>query len=204
MRTLFSRYGRSLWTALRVMVVLTVILGVAYPLLITGIGQLILPWQANGSLLTNQSGVTVGSALLGQSFSDANGAPLPQYFQPRPSAAGDGYDGHASAGSNLGPENLVLITAIQERRLQIATFNDVLPSAVPPDAVTASGSGLDPDISPEYAAIQVHRVATTRGLTDQQVQALVDQYTAPPDLGYIGQAGVNVVKLNLALDELPR
>jgi len=204
MRTLFSRYGRSLWTALRVMVVLTVILGVAYPLLITGIGQLILPWQANGSLLTNQSGVTVGSALLGQSFSDANGAPLPQYFQPRPSAAGDGYDGHASAGSNLGPENQVLIAAIQERRLQIAAFNDVLPSAVPPDAVTASGSGLDPDISPEYAAIQVHRVAATRGLTDQQVQALVDQYTAPPDLGYIGQAGVNVVKLNLALDELPR
>jgi len=186
------------------MLVLTVLLGVAYPLLITGIGQAFFPWQSNGSPLYDSAGREVGSALIGQSFSDANGQPLPQYFQPRPSAAGDGYDALSSGGSNLGPENQVLIAAIEERRLEIATFNGVPESAVPADAVTASGSGLDPDISPAYAAIQVDRVARNRSLTVAQVQELVAKYTRPADLGYIGQPGVNVVELNLALDELPR
>ncbi len=197
-----QRVLRPVWTAVRVMLVLTVVLGVAYPLLMVGAGQLFFPHQANGSVVTDQAGETVGSSLLGQSFLDADGDPLPQYFQPRPSAAGDGYDADSSAGSNLGPNSPELAEAVAERRAAIAAFNGVDPDQVPPDAVTASGSGLDPDISPEYAQIQVHRVAQARGLSDQQVQTLVDQHTAGPDLGYIGQTRVNVVELNLALDEL--
>ena len=193
--------ARHYWVAIRAMLVLTVVLGVAYPLVITGIGQLALPAQANGSTLT-VNGSTVGSALIGQSFSDADGNPLPEWFQPRPSAAGDGYDAGASSGSNYGPENSDLIAAIEERKAQIAEFNGVDPSEVPADAVTASASGLDPQISPEYAQIQVARVAAARGLPEAEVQALVDDNIQGRDLGYLGEPTVNVLELNIALAEL--
>ena len=194
------RTGRSIWIAVRLMIVFIVVLGVAYPLLITGIGQAFFHSNANGSMIQNANGQIVGSKLIGQSFSDAQGNPLPQYFQPRPSAVD--YDGASSGASNQGPENPNLIADITQRKAQIAAFNGVDESAVPPDAVTASGSGLDPDISPAYAAIQVNRVAKARNLSVDQVQTLVAKYTSGPDLGFIGQSRVNVVELNLALDEL--
>ena len=194
------RTGRSIWIAIRLMLVFIVVLGVAYPLLITGIGQAFFHAGANGSMIQNANGQTVGSKLIAQSFSDANGNPLPQYFQPRPSAVD--YNGDGSGASNQGPENPKLIADITQRKTEIAAFNGVDESAVPPDAVTASGSGLDPDISPAYAAIQINRVAKARNLTVAEVQNLVAIYTTGPDLGFIGQARVNVVELNLALDEL--
>jgi K+-transporting ATPase ATPase C chain len=183
------------------MLVLTAVLGVGYPLLITGIGQLALPAQANGSTVTADGG-TVGSSLIGQSFVDADGDPLPEWFQSRPSAAGDGYDGGASSGSNLGPENADLIAAIEERRLQIAEFEGVDPEEIPADALTASASGLDPHISPEYALLQVDRVASERGLPVDEVRALVESSVQQRDLGYLGEPTVNVLALNLALQGL--
>lgn len=193
---------RTLGIAARLTLTLTVVLGVLYPLLITGVGQLALERQANGSLVRDRSGAVVGSRLIGQSFTDADGKPLPQYFQPRPSAAGDGYDPTASGGSNLGPESAQLIEAIGERRRAIAAFNHVPPSTVPPDAVTSSGSGLDPDISPAYAAIQVERVARARSLDAATVRRLVAAHTRERDLGFLGEPRVNVLTLNLALDQL--
>ena len=197
-----TRNLKSFWTALRLMLIFTVLLGIAYPLLITGIGRLAFAGQADGSLLRGTDGSAVGSALIGQEFRDADGAPLPRYFQPRPSDAGDGYDAMASAGSNLGPESHVLVGRIAELRRQVAEFNGVPEDAVPVDAVTASGSGLDPQISPAYARIQVQRVAEARGLPVAEVAALVARCTEGPDLGYLGEARVNVLRLNLALDEL--
>jgi len=193
---------RTTGVAVRAMLVLTLVLGVGYTLLITGIGQLALPWQANGSPVHDSAGETVGSALIGQSFTDASGAALPQYFQSRPSAAGDGYDGGASSGSNLGPENPDLVAAIAERKAAIAAREGVDPSQVPADAVTASGSGLDPHISPAYALLQVPRVAAARGLGDAEVRAVVEAHIQQRDLGYLGEPRVNVVELNLALDAL--
>jgi K+-transporting ATPase ATPase C chain len=202
MNTVSRSTGRITGVALRSMLLFTLALGVGYTLVITGIGQLAFPWQANGSLVSDNAGQPVGSALIGQSFSDAKGHPLPQYFQPRPSAAGSGYDGKASSGSNLGPENADLVAAIRERRAAIAAFDGVPESAVPADAVTASASGLDPHISPAYAAIQVQRVAAARGLSVARVRALVLANTTGPDLGYLGEPVVNVLRLNLALDRL--
>ncbi len=193
---------RTVWIAARLTLVLTVVLGVLYPLLITGVGQFALEPQADGSLVRGGSGTVVGSRLIGQSFTSADGTPLPQYFQPRPSAAGSGYDAAASGGSNLGPESAELVTAIRQRRRAIAEFNHVPPSSVPPDAVTASGSGLDPDISPAYAAIQVERVARARDLSPDTVRRLVAEHTHGRDLGYLGNPRVNVLTLNLALDRL--
>ncbi|AQP46369.1 potassium-transporting ATPase subunit C [Tessaracoccus aquimaris] len=186
--------------ALRAMVLLTVVLGLVYPLALTGIGQVLFPWQANGSLVHDASGQVVGSKLIGQAFVDADGAPLPQYFQSRPSAAGDGYDGSASSGSNLGPNNPDLVAAIAERRAAVAEFNGVPESEVPADAVTASSSGLDPEISTAYAAIQVDRVAAARGIEPSRVADLVKENTS--GIGYLSEVRVNVVELNLALDEL--
>jgi K+-transporting ATPase ATPase C chain len=140
--------------------------------------------------------------LIGQSFSTADGEPDPRYFQPRPSAAGDGYDALSSSGSNLGPENSELIAEIRQRRADIAAFNGVSPESVPADALTASGSGLDPDISPDYAAIQVERVASARGLSGADVTDLVAAHTRGRDLGYLGEPAVNVVELNSALDAM--
>ena len=197
-----SRTGvRTTIVALRAMAILTLVLGVAYPLVVTGLGALLLPGRAGGSTL-DVAGAVVGSSLIGQSFTDAAGNPLPEYFQSRPSAAGNGYDGAASSGSNLGPENPDLIAAIQERRRQVADFNGVAPGAVPPDAVTASSSGLDPHISPEYARLQVVRVAAARLLPEKEVAELVEASIAPRDLGYLGEHGVNVLELNVALDDL--
>lgn len=197
-RTTFRTAG----VAVRAMLVFTLVLGVGYTLLITGIGQLALPWQANGSTVQNTAGETIGSALIGQSFTDADGNALPEYFQSRPSAAGDGYDGGASSGCNWGPENADLVSAIEERQAAIAELEDVDPSEIPADAVTASASGLDPHISPAYALLQVPRVAATRGLDESDVRALVEAHIQQRDLGYLGQPRVNVVELNLALDAL--
>ena len=193
---------RTTGVAVRAMLVFTLVLGVGYTLLVTGIGQLALPWQANGSLVHNSAGDTVGSALIGQSFMDPSGAALAQYFQSRPSAAGDGYDSGASSGSNLGPENPDLVSAIEQRRAAIAELEGVDPSQVPADAVTASGSGLDPHISPAYALLQVPRVAEVRGLDESDVHDLVEAHIQQRDLGYLGEPRVNVVELNLALDAL--
>ncbi|KQP74024.1 potassium transporter KtrA [Microbacterium sp. Leaf288] len=193
---------RTTGVAVRAMLVFTLVLGVGYTLLVTGIGQLALPWQANGSLVHNSAGDTVGSALIGQSFMDSSGAALAQYFQSRPSAAGDGYDSGASSGSNLGPENPDLVSAIEERRAAIAELEGVDPSQVPADAVTASASGLDPHISPAYALLQVPRVAEVRGLDESDVHDLVEAHIQQRDLGYLGEPRVNVVELNLALDAL--
>ncbi|MCD5345009.1 potassium-transporting ATPase subunit KdpC [Agromyces sp. H3Y2-19a] len=193
---------RTHWVALRAMLVFTLVLGVAYTALVTAIGQLALPARANGSLVHDAAGEVVGSSLIGQSFADASGAPLPGWFQPRPSAAGDGYDGGASSGSNLGPENPDLVSAIGERRSRVAAADGVSPDAVPADALTASGSGLDPHISPEYARRQVARVAEVRGLPEAEVAKLVDAHVQGRDLGYLGDETVNVLELNLALAAL--
>lgn len=202
MNTFSRAWTRTLGVSVRAMVVFTVLLGVVYTLVLTGIGQLILPSQVHGSLLKGANGEVVGSSLIGQPFLNANGDPLPQYFQPRPSAAGDGYAGDSSSGSNYGPENADLITAIGERKAQVAEFNGVAASQVPADAVTASGSGLDPHISPEYAAIQVERVAKARSLPVDRVRDLVASHTQGRYFGFLGEPTVNVLELNLALDGL--
>lgn len=191
---------RTTAVAVRAMILATLVLGVGYTFAITGLGQVLAPAQANGSLLTDAGGSVVGSALIGQSWADADGAPLPEYFQPRPSAAGDGYDGGASSGSNLGPENADLIAAIGERRSAIAAFEGVAESAIPADAVTASASGLDPHISVAYADLQIARVAAARGLDPDTVRALVATHTTGRDLGFLGEPRVNVLELNVALD----
>ncbi|QCB93550.1 K(+)-transporting ATPase subunit C [Cellulomonas shaoxiangyii] len=196
--------GRVLWVATRAMILFTLVLGVGYTLLVTGIGQLVLPAQADGSLVRDGDGQVVGSALIGQPFTDADGAPLPEYFQPRPSAAGDGYDGGASSGSNLGPENEDLVAAIEERRDQVAQLEGVDVDDVPADAVTASASGLDPHVSPAYAALQVERVADARGMSAGDVEALVARHTEARALGFLGEPVVHVLELNIALDQMQR
>jgi K+-transporting ATPase ATPase C chain len=199
-----SSVGRQHWVALRAMVAFTVVLGVGYTAVITGIGQLALPAQANGSMVQDADGRVVGSALIGQSFTDADGAALPQWFQSRPSAAGDGYDASASSGSNYGPENEKLIAAIAERKAAVAKLEGVSENEVPPDAVTASASGLDPQISPAYARIQVARVAEARDLPQADVEALVESHIQGRDLGILGDETVDVLELNLALATLGR
>ena len=197
MRNSIRQYG----VAIRAMLVLTVVLGIGYTAIITGIGQLVAPAQANGSMI-EVDGETVGSSLIGQSFTDADGNALPEWFQSRPSAAGDGYDASASSGSNYGPENEELLAAIEERTAAVAELNGVDAADVPIDAVTASASGLDPHISVAYADLQVQRVAEVRGLTVEQVQQLVDDASQGRDLGYLGEETVNVLRLNIALAEL--
>ncbi len=195
--------ARQLGVAVRALLVFTVVLGVGYPLVVTGIAQVAFPGRANGSMLNVASeGDPVGSALIGQSFTDADGAPLPEWFQSRPSAAGDGYDAAASSGSNLGPENADLVQAVEDRRLAIAEFEGADPRDVPADALTASASGLDPHISPAYALLQVPRVAAERGLSESSVEDLVDSMIQGRDLGYLGEPTVNVLELNIAVARL--
>jgi K+-transporting ATPase ATPase C chain len=190
-------FFRSAGVAVRLTVLATVVLGVAYPLAVWGVGQAAFHDQANGSMVTDSSGKAVGSSLIGQSF-DGKGAD--RWFQSRPSAAGEeGYDAGASSGSNLGPSNPDLTKAIEERKAAIAKADGVPESQVPADAVTASGSGLDPDISPAYAAEQVSRVAAARGLSEARVRALVADHTDGRQLGVLGAPTVNVLELNLAL-----
>ena len=193
--------ARQGWVSLRAMVVFTLVLGVGYTALVTAVGQLALPAQANGSLV-QVDGETVGSSLIGQSFTDANGAALPEWFQSRPSAAGDGYDSAASSGSNLGPENADLVTAIEERKEAIATLEGVDSELIPANALTASASGLDPHISVAYAELQVPRIARERGLPEDTVRDLVAAHTQGRDLGFLGEPTVNVLELNVHLAEL--
>ncbi|WP_370186852.1 potassium-transporting ATPase subunit KdpC [Aeromicrobium sp.] len=180
---------RQSLAAVRVLLVLTVLLGVLYPAAVWAVGRAV-PDRADGSLL-RVDGVAVGSRLLGQTFEGA------QWFHPRPSA--NDYDGLASAPSNLGPSNPDLVAAIRERRAAVAREDGVPPSAVPADAVTASASGLDPDISPAYAALQVPRVARERGLAEETVRRLVAEATSGRQLGFLGEPTVNVLELNASL-----
>ncbi len=188
---------RQTWTAVRALLIFSCVLGIGYPLVVLGIGQLVFPSNANGQLVRVDGGV-VGSALIGQSFTDADGAALPEWFQSRPSAVG--YDGGASGGSNYGPENEDLIAAIEERRAAIEALDDS--GDIPADALTASASGLDPHISPEYALAQVPRVAQARGIDEAEVRALVESSIQGRDLGYLGEPTVNVLALNIALTQL--
>jgi potassium-transporting ATPase KdpC subunit len=253
-------FGRHLLASVVMLLGVTVVVGIGYPLIVTGLAQVFFHNQANGSLLHSR-GRLVGSALLGQEFTDRQGNPLPRYFQPRPSAAGAGYDGSSSGATNLGPSNPLLIgfvagvntvglngqpsatnpfatkadpacvpvspqgtpvtspspgqkyarTAagsyvcdpgtIPERALAYRSFNGLAPDApVPVDAVTASGSGLDPDISMQNALDQAPRVARARHLPAAQVIALVHRYTQGREWGFLGESTVNVLELNLALD----
>lgn len=186
--------ARQLWPALRMLVVMTVLVGLAYPLAMTGFAQVAFPGRADGSLV-DKDGKVVGSSLIGQSFDGR-----PEYFQSRPSAAGGGYDPLSSGASNLGPESDDLVAVIEERRAAAAALDGTDPADVAPDALLASGSGLDPQISPLYAAQQVARVARERGLSTATVRGLVDRYTDGRSLGFLGEPGVNVLLLNLALD----
>lgn len=186
---------RQLVPAVVAVLVFTLLCGVLYPLVVTGVAQLGFHHEANGSLV-QRDGIVVGSELVGQNFTD------PGYFWPRPSAAGAaGYDGTASGGSNLGPTNPAYLDTVAERVAAYRAANG-LPdgTAVPVDAVTASGSGLDPDISVANARLQTARVAEARGMSTEQVAALVDAHTSAQALGFLGQRGVDVVELNLALD----
>jgi K+-transporting ATPase ATPase C chain len=195
--------------ALRMLLAFTVLCGIVYPVVMWGVAQAAFKNQADGSLVTS-NGKVVGSSLLCQEFVDAKGNPLPQYFQPRPSNAVNsadktdyGCDPGYSGAANLGPNNSTLLTSIKALQKQISAFDHVPVSQIPPDAVTSSGSGLDPDISPANAAIQVARVAAARHLPVSEVKALVSQNTDGRDAGFLGEPGVNVLKLNIALNALP-
>ncbi len=182
-------------TSLRATLVLAAVTCGAYPLLITVASQVIFKDQAHGSLILDKDGTVRGSTLIGQNFTSD------QYFHPRPSAAGTGYDAASSSGSNLGPTSQKLHNAIQGRIAAYRTTNGLAADAkVPADAVTASASGLDPHISVKNAEAQAARVAKARNLSVEKVRALIAANTTKPDLGILGDAGVNVLKLNLALD----
>jgi K+-transporting ATPase ATPase C chain len=181
---------RQLLPALVAFLGFTLLTGIAYPLAVTAVAQLAFSDRADGSLI-ERDGRAVGSRLIGQSFTGAG------YFHPRPSAAGEGYDAMASSPSNLGPSNDELLEAIEERR---AAYRDANGADAPIDAVTASGSGLDPHISPANARLQAPRVARARDLNVDEVLELIDEHTDGPSLGFLGEPGVNVLELNLALD----
>lgn len=204
---------RQLLPALTMVLVFTVLAGLAYPLLVTGLAQGLFNDKANGSLIEDADGDVVGSSLIGQTFAE------PQYFHPRPSSAGDGYDGRASSGSNLGPTSDKLLfgqeddpatadvdesfDGIEQRAEAYREENGLDPDTpIPVDAITGSSSGLDPHISVANARVQARRVAGERGLDLDTMMELVDDHTSGRDLGFLGETRVNVLELNLALDEL--
>lgn len=185
--------------AIRMLIILTVALGVMYPLAITGLAQALFHHRANGSLISGPHGQIVGSTLIGQPFNK------PEYFHPRRSVAGNGYDASASGGTNLGPTNRALLRATIAQANKVRKEDSLPPNyPLPSDAVSASASGLDPDISPAYAALQVARVAKARRLNQATVRAEVRRYTSGRELGVLGEPRVNVLLLNLALDRLKR
>jgi K+-transporting ATPase ATPase C chain len=185
---------RQIVPAFRLMLVLTVLTGLIYPSVVTGLCQVLFRWQANGSMLS-VGGKEIGSALIGQNFTK------PEYFHPRPSAAGnDGYDATASTGSNYGPTSQKLIDRVKSSTEQFRKENPDYTGPIPADLVTASASGLDPEISPASAEAQAARVAKARGTSLEQVEQLISQNTKGPDLGFLGEPRVNVLKLNLELD----
>lgn len=184
---------RNLVTAILMTIVTTVLLGLVYPLIVTGLAQVIFPSQANGSLLRSTDGTLIGSSLIGQPFSS------PGYFRSRPSATGaNGYDAGASSGSNLGPTNQKLIDRVKADVEKLQTENPGNP--VPIDLVTTSGSGLDPHISPAAAEFQVPRIARERQMTEEQLRQVITRHTAGRQFGFLGEPTVNVLELNLDLD----
>jgi K+-transporting ATPase ATPase C chain len=189
---------KEILPGLRINIFLTLVLGVAYPLAVTGICQVVFPHQANGSLITSGDKV-IGSELIGQNFAK------PEYFQPRPSAAGDnGYDATSSNASFYGPTNQKLIDRVKASVEKFHKDNPDYHGPIPADLLTASGSGLDPDISPDSALAQAARVAKARGVSVEQINQLIANATEAPDLGILGEPRVNVLKLNLALDQAAR
>ncbi len=186
----------TLVIAIRYTIITTILLGIGYPLLVTGLAQLMMPAKANGSLIT-RDGQVVGSALIGQGFTS------PRYFHSRPSAAGNGWDATSSGGSNLGPTNQALMTRIDAAVAQWHKDDPEAKGPVPIGLVTTSGSGLDPDISPEGALYQVPMVAAARHLPEETVRALVESHIEGRQFGFLGEPTVNVLELNLALDALP-
>lgn len=186
---------RQMMPAFRMTLVLTVLTGLAYPLAVTGIAQALFRDRANGSLIV-RDGRVAGSLLIGQNFAGAG------YFHPRPSAAGsNGYDASASSGSNLGPTNRKLIDRVKASIEQVRRENPAYSGPIPADLITTSASGLDPHISPASAALQMERVAASRGVPAARVQELVTAHTEGRDLGFLGEPRVNVLLLNLALDQ---
>ena len=195
--TTFRSTARQFAVAAKALALFTLLLGIAYPLLATTAAQAAFSYRASGSPVT-VDGAAAGSALLGQTFADGSGAALPEWFQSRPGT----YDGAASGGSNLGPSSPELAAQVEERRQAVAALESVPAEAVPADALTASASGLDPHISPEYAYLQVVRVAEARELPEARVRALVDDAVDGRTAGFLGEPTVNVLELNIALREL--
>jgi len=189
--SLVGRLKENTVAAVRFTIVTTIVFGVGYPLAVTGLSQWLFPRQANGSLIV-KDGQVIGSRLLGQAFSSD------KYFHPRPSAAGNGYDATASAGSNLGPTNRNLVARVEQ---DVEGWKQVNPgTAIPVDLVTASGSGLDPDISPANAEFQLPRVAKARGMSEEELRAVIARHTKGRDWSIFGEPRVNVLELNLDLD----
>ncbi len=187
------KFGENLRIAFLMTIVTTILLGLVYPLAITGLAQVLFPYKANGQLL-RRDGQIIGSRIIGQPFSG------PGYFHSRPSAAGNGYDATASGGSNLGPANRALVNRIAADVARLAGENPG--KSVPIDLVTTSASGLDPDISPAAAEFQIPRIARERRISEERLEALVRQYTRARELGVLGEPRVNVLEVNLALDGL--
>ncbi len=186
---------KTMSIAIRTTIVTIVLTGLVYPFVMTGIAQILFPWRANGSLVTDEKGEVVGSELIAQGFAN------PAYFQPRPSAAGEkGYDAANSSASNLGPTSKKLQDRIKEDFKQLKEDNPDASGPVPADLVTASGSGLDPDVSPQGALWQVPRVAKARGISPDRVKAVVDSSVEGRTFGILGEPRVNVLLVNLALD----
>lgn len=195
-----SGYLRQAGTAVRFLLLATIVLGLLYPLVVFGAGQLVAPFQANGSIVNDSAGRPAASALIVQAAADSSGTQSPEWFHARPSAVS--WDPSSSSASNLGPNDPKLLDAVNNNRAAIAAAEGLDPTSVPADALTASGSGLDPHISPDYADLQVQRVAKAQGLDADDVRKLVEQQTSSGLEAFLGQPSVNVTLLNLAVAQL--